>query len=684
MTTNLVIVESPAKAKTIERYLGPGYTVLASYGHVRDLPENPGKGQLGVDVDHDFAPDYEIPADRRKQVAAIEKAARGGRPRLPRHRPRPRGRGDRLARRRGGPPRAGADTAGSPSARSPRARSGRPSPHPARSTWTWSMPSRRAGSSTGWSATRSARCSGARFARACRPAASSRSPSASWSTANGRSGRSRPASTGPRGHAPGAGRRRRSTAELVRIDGQQPADRRRGDRRGATSRPSAPAAPSSVASRSSHPSAARRRRSRPRTLQQEASRKLGFSPKRTMSVAQRLYEGVETPDGQVGLITYMRTDSVALVGPGDGRGAGRHRMRATGRPTTMPKGRRYRTKTRNAQEAHEAIRPTSLRSRPGGAGRLARPRRGAPLPADLAARARQPDGREGARDDDRRARGRGGTTCARRRPGRSSTASAASTPRAATRAEEEAERTLPPLAEGDVDQGRRGPADPALHRAAAALHRGDPHQGARGARDRPAVDLRRHDLHDRRSRLRHGPGAPPPPGAGRRDRHRPARGALRRVRGSRVHGPHGGGARRGRPRRARLGPAAARVLRAASRRSSTRSGRSSGGGLHHRRDRRGLLAGPPDGHPARPQRAVPGLLALPRAQGVAAAARARSRTCRRCPGSASPARPAARRTAACWRSSAAGSGRSSAAPATRTATTSRRTARRRRTSCRSR
>jgi len=77
MTANLVIVESPAKAKTIERYLGSGYTVLASYGHVRDLPENPGKGQLGVDVDGDFAPDYEIPADRRRQVSAIEKAGRG-------------------------------------------------------------------------------------------------------------------------------------------------------------------------------------------------------------------------------------------------------------------------------------------------------------------------------------------------------------------------------------------------------------------------------------------------------------------------------------------------------------------------------------------------------------------------------------------------------------------------------
>jgi DNA topoisomerase-1 len=75
MSGNLVIVESPAKAKTIERYLGPGYTVLASYGHVRDLPENPGKNQLGVDVDHDFTPVYEVVADRKKQLSAIQKAA---------------------------------------------------------------------------------------------------------------------------------------------------------------------------------------------------------------------------------------------------------------------------------------------------------------------------------------------------------------------------------------------------------------------------------------------------------------------------------------------------------------------------------------------------------------------------------------------------------------------------------
>ncbi len=95
------------------------------------------------------------------------------------------------------------------------------------------------------------------------------------------------------------------------------------------------------------------------TLQQEASRKLSFSPKKTMSVAQRLYEGLETDEGQVGLITYMRTDSVALSG--QAMGEAREVIAARyGNQYTMPKGRPFKTKTRNAQEAHEAIRPTSF------------------------------------------------------------------------------------------------------------------------------------------------------------------------------------------------------------------------------------------------------------------------------------------------------------------------------------
>src|SRR4051812_39920454 len=77
MAKHLVIVESPAKARTIERYLGGDYRVRASYGHVRALPETPGKGKFGVDVDHDFEPEYVVSEDRRKQVADISKAARG-------------------------------------------------------------------------------------------------------------------------------------------------------------------------------------------------------------------------------------------------------------------------------------------------------------------------------------------------------------------------------------------------------------------------------------------------------------------------------------------------------------------------------------------------------------------------------------------------------------------------------
>ncbi|HVW23606.1 MAG TPA: type I DNA topoisomerase [Candidatus Saccharimonadales bacterium] len=73
MTKHLLIVESPAKAKTIERFLGKDYTVKSSFGHIRDLPK---KG-LNIDIEHNFAPKYEISADKRKVVAELKKAAAG-------------------------------------------------------------------------------------------------------------------------------------------------------------------------------------------------------------------------------------------------------------------------------------------------------------------------------------------------------------------------------------------------------------------------------------------------------------------------------------------------------------------------------------------------------------------------------------------------------------------------------
>ena len=71
MEGNLVIVESPAKAKTIQKFLGEGFTVKSSFGHIRDLQEN----KLSVDVEHGFTPEYIIPAEKKKVVAELKKAA---------------------------------------------------------------------------------------------------------------------------------------------------------------------------------------------------------------------------------------------------------------------------------------------------------------------------------------------------------------------------------------------------------------------------------------------------------------------------------------------------------------------------------------------------------------------------------------------------------------------------------
>jgi DNA topoisomerase-1 len=95
------------------------------------------------------------------------------------------------------------------------------------------------------------------------------------------------------------------------------------------------------------------------TLQQEASRKLGFSANRTMRLAQQLYEGIDTGGGSVGLITYMRTDSVNLAAEAldDIRTLIVERF---GRENLPDKALVFKTKAKNAQEAHEAIRPTSI------------------------------------------------------------------------------------------------------------------------------------------------------------------------------------------------------------------------------------------------------------------------------------------------------------------------------------
>jgi len=68
----LIIVESPTKAKTISKFLGKGYTIESSFGHIRDLP----KREMGIDIENNFEPKYIIPRDKSKKVTALKKLAK--------------------------------------------------------------------------------------------------------------------------------------------------------------------------------------------------------------------------------------------------------------------------------------------------------------------------------------------------------------------------------------------------------------------------------------------------------------------------------------------------------------------------------------------------------------------------------------------------------------------------------
>ncbi|GAA7248405.1 type I DNA topoisomerase [Helicobacter pylori] len=95
------------------------------------------------------------------------------------------------------------------------------------------------------------------------------------------------------------------------------------------------------------------------TLQQSASSLLGFSPTKTMSIAQKLYEGVTTPQGVMGVITYMRTDSLNIAKEASEEARNKI-LKDYGKDYLPPKAKVYSSKNKNAQEAHEAIRPTSI------------------------------------------------------------------------------------------------------------------------------------------------------------------------------------------------------------------------------------------------------------------------------------------------------------------------------------
>ena len=361
MSKHLVIVESPAKARTIERYLGEDYRVLASYGHVRDLPENPGKGKFGVDVDNDFAPEYVVSADSRKRVDDIAKAARGSdlvylATDLDRE-------GEAIAWHV-------AEAANVPESKTrrvtfseitePAIREAFANPRDIDQNLVDAQQTRRI---------------------IDRLVGYTLSPLLSRKVMGGLSaGRVQSVAVRlvvEREREIDAFTAREYwtietilttaagdtfAAELVRIDGEALAI---ADEATATehvtalrdARPTVRKVSVRTQKRSPAPPFTTS------TLQQEASRKLSYSPKRTMAIAQHLYEGVDTPDGHVGLITYMRTDSTAIAGVAMGEARDVIAQRY-GEPFTMPKGRVYKTKSKGAQEAHESIRPTSFQRDP--------------------------------------------------------------------------------------------------------------------------------------------------------------------------------------------------------------------------------------------------------------------------------------------------------------------------------
>jgi DNA topoisomerase-1 len=368
MSKNLVIVESPAKARTIERYLGPGYRVLASYGHVRDLPENPGKNKLGVDVEHDFKPEYVVSEDRRKQVNEIAKEAKDAdtvylATDLDRE-------GEAIAWHV-------AEAAHMPADKTRRVTFSEITADAIRDAFanpreidhnlvdaqqTRRILDRLVGYTLSpllWRKVRAGLSAGRVQSVAVRLVVEREreinkfTAQEYWTievvleTDTGE----------------------RFTAEVLRINGESlkgdddkflVRDEETANRHVAALRDVKPVV-ESVKTRKS-------RKTPPppfttSTLQQQASTSLGFNPKRTMRIAQSLYEGVDTKDGRVGLITYMRTDStnIAAVAEKEAKGVVATRY---GLHYVYNGPKRESKKSKGAQEAHEAIRPTSFERDP--------------------------------------------------------------------------------------------------------------------------------------------------------------------------------------------------------------------------------------------------------------------------------------------------------------------------------
>jgi DNA topoisomerase-1 len=362
---NVVVVESPAKAKTINKYLGSDYTVLASYGHVRDLPPKDGS----VRPDEDFAMDWEVDAKAERRLKEIAAAVKNA---------------DRLILATD-PDREGEAISWHISEELKRRRAlkdvdvrrvvfneitktavlnAMANPRGLDRELIEAYLARRALdylvgftlSPVLWRKLPGSRSAGRVQSVALRLVCEREAeieafrPREYWSievTLRTETGAT-------------------FTARLAALDGRKLdrfdlADQGAAEAAARRIREGAPFTVTSVERKQV------RRNPQPpfttSTLQQEASRKLGLSATRTMRVAQKLYEGVDIGGETVGLITYMRTDGVQLAG--EAIAASRRLIEESyGKEYVPASPRQYKTAAKNAQEAHEAIRPTDLRRRP--------------------------------------------------------------------------------------------------------------------------------------------------------------------------------------------------------------------------------------------------------------------------------------------------------------------------------
>jgi DNA topoisomerase-1 len=358
MAKNLVIVESPAKAKTLGKYLGKNYQVKASVGHVMDLP----KSKLGVDIERDFEAEYHVIQGKAKVLDEIKKAAKDKENVY--LAPDPDREGEAIAwhiAQKLGPRRKNihrvlfneiTKKAVLEALKNP----GKLDQHRFEAQQARRILDRLVGyklSPLLWEKVRRGLSAGRVQSVAVRIIAEREreirafTPEEYWTVEARLEGQAPPPFTARLAEIDG----QRLDHKTLRLDAKARVDEvlrgldgadwtvtkveRKERRRHPT--------PPFITSR----------------LQQEASRKLGFQPSRTMRIAQRLYEGVELGDeGSVGLITYMRTDSTRISG--EALAAARDYIKGRyGDPYLPDAPQVYRSK-KDAQDAHEAIRPTSM------------------------------------------------------------------------------------------------------------------------------------------------------------------------------------------------------------------------------------------------------------------------------------------------------------------------------------